>query len=128
MGIYEQLDSPSLIVDPQIVRNNIAEMVRMAGNAGRLRPHIKTHKTAEGILMMLEAGITKFKCATIAEAELLALQGAPDVLLAHQPVGPKVQRLLELAAKYPATRFSCITDHTLAATTIGAIFDSQQKH
>ena len=127
MGIYDQLDSPSLLVNPGIVRRNIAEMVRMTGNVERLRPHIKTHKTAEGIRMMLDAGITKFKCATIAEAELLALQGAPDVLLAHQPVGPKIQRLLELVTQYPATHFSCITDHTFAATAIGAIFHSQNK-
>jgi D-serine deaminase-like pyridoxal phosphate-dependent protein len=121
------IDSPSLLVFPEIVQRNIAEMVRMAGDASRLRPHIKTHKTAEGIRMMMEAGIQKFKCATIAEAELLAMQDAPDVLLAHQPVGPKIQRLLELVEKYPATHFSCITDHISAATAIGVNFQSKNR-
>ena len=50
---------------------------------------------------MLEAGIKKFKCATIAEAEMLALAEAPDVLLAYQPVGPKADRLVHLIDKYP---------------------------
>src|SRR5207237_1158650 len=59
----------------------------------------------------LVAGITKFKCATIAEAEMAASCGAPDVLLAYQPVGPKQQRLLKLIAKFPETRFSTIADH-----------------
>jgi D-serine deaminase-like pyridoxal phosphate-dependent protein len=70
---YSQLDSPCIMVDPIIVKKNINEMIRMIGDANRLRPHIKTHKTAEGIQMMVEAGIHQFKCATIAEAELLAL-------------------------------------------------------
>lgn len=127
MNYYNHIDSPSLLVFPAIVRRNIAEMVRMAGDVSRLRPHIKTHKTAEGIQMMMEAGITKFKCATIAEAELLAMQNAPDVLLAHQPVGPKIQRLIELCIKYPNTKFSCITDHHYAVDAIASAFHTQNR-
>jgi D-serine deaminase-like pyridoxal phosphate-dependent protein len=127
MNFYNHIDSPSLLVFPAVVRRNIAEMVRMAGDVSRLRPHIKTHKTAEGIQLMMEAGITKFKCATIAEAELLAMQSAPDVLLAHQPVGPKIQRLLELVVKYPNTHFSCITDHPDAVNAIATAFHSQNR-
>ena len=127
MSMYQNIDSPSLLVFPEMVQKNIAEMVRMAGDASRLRPHIKTHKTAEGIRMMMEAGIHKFKCATIAEAELLAMQDAPDVLLAHQPVGPKIQRLLELVKKYPKTHFSCITDHMDAASSIASTFNAEKK-
>lgn len=41
---------------------------------------------------MIDAGITAFKGATIAEIELLASVGAKDVLLAYQPVGPKIDR------------------------------------
>ncbi|MBM3443798.1 MAG: D-TA family PLP-dependent enzyme [Bacteroidetes bacterium] len=116
---HNQIDSPALVVFPEIVRHNIAEMVRMVGDPKRLRPHIKTHKTAEGIRMMMEAGIQKFKCATIAEAELLALEGAPDVLLAHQPVGQKPYRLLELMNRYPGTAFSTIVDDLPTAIAVG---------
>ena len=35
--------------------------------------------------MFLEEGINRFKCATIAEADMLAIAGAEDVLLAYQP-------------------------------------------
>jgi D-serine deaminase-like pyridoxal phosphate-dependent protein len=122
MEIYSQIDSPALLVNPDIVSTNIAEMVRMAGNAQRLRPHIKTHKSAVGIRMMLKAGITKFKCATIAEAELLAANHAPDVLLAHQPVGPKIKRLLALAEAFPGTEFSCIVDDMDNASRIAETF------
>lgn len=100
-------------------------MIRMVGDVNRLRPHIKTHKTAEGIRLMMDAGISKFKCATIAEAELLAMTGAKDVLLAHQPVGPRIDRLQQLTIQYPHTQFSTITDDFDAAKNIGDVFDQQ---
>jgi D-serine deaminase-like pyridoxal phosphate-dependent protein len=123
----DQIDSPSLIVYPKIVRANIEEMVRMAGSAERLRPHIKTHKTAEGIQLMQQAGIDKFKCATIAEAELLGMQGARDVLLAHQPVGLKAKRLLELKREFPSTTFSTIVDNAASAIALGNYVQEQQE-
>jgi D-serine deaminase-like pyridoxal phosphate-dependent protein len=68
--------------------------------------------------MMLHQGITLFKCATIAEAEMLALIQAPDVLLAYQPVGPKVSRFINLIQTYPNTRFSCLVDNVETARII----------
>ena len=114
-----EIPSPALLVYPGRVRHNIAETLRIAGNADRLRPHIKTHKTAEIIRMQLEAGITRFKCATVAEAELLARCGAPDILLAYQPVGPDIDRMLDLQEAYPALRFGALTDHAGTAGEIG---------
>lgn len=119
---YSQLNSPCLMVDPLVVKKNINEMINMIGDVHRLRPHIKTHKTAEGILLMMEAGIYKFKCATIAEAELLAANGVKDVLLAYQPVGPNIERLFELQKKYPSVQFACLSDHADAANMIGDYF------
>src|SRR5580692_10693814 len=101
----DELDTPALVVYPERVRLNIARAVAMVGNAARLRPHVKTHKSPAVTRLMLEAGIRRFKCATIAEAEMLAVAGAPDVLLAYQPVGPKVGRLLQLIRQYPSTTF-----------------------
>ncbi|MEJ2162343.1 MAG: hypothetical protein P8X60_03230 [Robiginitalea sp.] len=79
-------------------------MLRLAGSADRLRPHIKTHKMAEIIRMQLERGIHKFKCATLAEAELLARCKARDVLLAYPLTGPGPGRLADLQKKYPETQ------------------------
>src|SRR5687768_14108065 len=61
--------TPALLFYKDIIRSNIATIVRMAGSVARLRPHVKTHKTREIVRMELDAGITKHKCATIAEAE-----------------------------------------------------------
>ena len=118
----DQLDSPVLVVYPSIVRENIRRAVEMAGDPARLRPHVKTHKSPEVTRLFLEAGVTTFKCATIAEAEMLATCGAPDVLLAYQPVGPKLERLISLIHKYPSTHFSCLIDNPLAARAMSERF------
>ncbi len=118
----EKLDSPALVVFKEQVEQNIAQAVRMVGEVGRLRPHVKTNKSADACKLMLAAGISKFKCATIAEAEMLANCGAKDVLLAYQPIGPKAERFAALIQKYPDTSYSCLTDDLSAATAMAAVF------
>jgi D-serine deaminase-like pyridoxal phosphate-dependent protein len=111
----DKVDSPALIVFPERVKANIQTAISMVENIDRLRPHVKTNKSAEATRLMLEAGINKFKCATIAEAEMLGIVGAPDVVLAYQPLGPKLHRFIELIRKFPSTQYSCLTDNISAA-------------
>ena len=117
-----ELDSPALVVFPERVKHNIQLAIDMIGDVDRLRPHIKTNKSPDVVGLMLKAGITKFKCATIAEAEMLAQCNAPDVLLAYQPLGPKLYRFISLIKKYPKTKFSCLTDNISAADEQSAAF------
>src|SRR5436309_3559529 len=86
----DKLDTPALVIYPERVKQNIETLKSMIDDVSRLRPHAKTNKSKEATLLMLAAGITKFKCATIAEAEMLGMCNALDVLLAYQPVGPKL--------------------------------------
>ena len=106
----EDVASPALLIYPDRVEENIRRMVRIAGGVDRLRPHMKTNKLPEVIRMQMAQGILKYKCATIAEAEVAAACSVPDVLLAYQPVGPNVQRLVHLVKKFPSTRFSALVD------------------
>src|SRR3989442_750341 len=115
-----EVPSPCLLLYPDRVRENIGRMIRMAGGFERLRPHIKTHKLAEVLKMQMEQGITRFKCATVAEAEMAAACGAPDVLLAYQPVGPNVHRLIRLLKSFPQTEFSVIADDAEAIRALSA--------
>ncbi len=106
--------TPALIFYKDLIRQNIARALVIAGGPGRLRPHVKTHKTREIARLELEAGITKHKCATLAEAEMLAQAGTPNVLLAYNMVGPNCGRLARLIGKYPGCRFSVVADHPTA--------------
>lgn len=107
----DQIDSPALILYKDRIQRNIEKMVKIAGNPDRLMPHVKTHKIMEVVKLQLEQGIRQFKCATIAEAEMLALAGAERVLIAIQPVGPKLDRIVNLINKYPDVKYSVIVDN-----------------
>jgi D-serine deaminase-like pyridoxal phosphate-dependent protein/enamine deaminase RidA (YjgF/YER057c/UK114 family) len=102
--------SPALLLSADAIRENLRRMIAIASDPGRLRPHVKTHKQGWIVKEQLALGITRFKCATIAEAEMCARAGAPDVLLAMQLVGPNVHRVLELQRAFPRTTFSTIAD------------------
>ena len=108
-----QVYSPSLLFYKSLIARNIANLVKRVGNPDRLRPHVKTHKTRQIVKMEREAGITKQKCATIAEAEMLAQCEAPDIMLSYPLVGPNCVRLAQLIKKYPGSQFSTIVDHAV---------------
>ncbi|MFI5185963.1 MAG: D-TA family PLP-dependent enzyme [Chitinophagales bacterium] len=122
----EKTDSPALVIFSQRVKANIQTAIRMVSHIDQLRPHVKTNKSAEASQLMLDAGITKFKCATIAEAEMLGMIGAPDVVLAYQPLGPKLQRFITLVRKFPGTKYSCLTDNIRAAKEQAAAFSETE--
>lgn len=122
-----EVPSPALLLYPERVRENIHRMIRVAGGTGRLRPHIKTHKLAEVVRMQLEEGITKFKCATIAEAEMAAGAGAKDVLIAYPVVGPNPGRLLELVKAFPGAVFSCVADDASAVQLLARTFSDSGR-
>lgn len=105
------LYSPALVVFKELVQSNIEKMVRIAGGPKRLRPHCKTHKTAQVIQMQQSAGIEKFKCATIAEADMLASCEVRDIFLAYNVVGPNIERVVDLKQHYPDITFAVTCDH-----------------
>jgi D-serine deaminase-like pyridoxal phosphate-dependent protein len=117
--------TPALLFYKDLIRRNIARAIGIAGSPKRLRPHVKTHKTAEIVQLELEAGITKHKCATLAEAELLARAGAEEVFIAFNMVGPNCARLARLNAAYPKTRFAVTGDNEQALRALSAAMAEQ---
>ncbi|WAC14220.1 D-TA family PLP-dependent enzyme [Dyadobacter pollutisoli] len=114
----QEVISPSLLFYKERIEHNIRSMISIAGDANRLVPHIKTHKCSEIVKIQLEQGINKFKCATIAEAEMLADAGAKWILIAYQLVGPNISRLFQLRAKYPDITFSSLIDNEKSANDL----------
>src|SRR5436190_12457930 len=111
IGNVGEVPSPALLIYEERVQQNIRRMIEIIGDKSRLRPHIKTHKIPELMRLQIEHGITNYKCATIAEAEMAATEGARDVLIAYQLVGPNIGRFLHLMAAFPKVRFSCVADN-----------------
>lgn len=117
-----QIDSPALLLYKDRVLNNIDLMLRIAGDAERLVPHVKTYKMAEIVRMQVMRGISKFKCATIAEAEMTAKAGASTVIIAHQLVGPKIERWAQLVQTFPQVEFVSLVDCADAASAYQVVF------
>ena len=107
--------SPALVVFAELVQQNLDQMLALAGDPARLRPHCKTHKVAEVVKLQLALGITKHKCATFAEAEMLAACGVNDILLAYSLVGPNVNRAALFRRRYPHVRLTVTADDLPAA-------------
>ncbi len=121
----ENIASPALLLFPDRIERNIVKMVEIcAGDPGLLRPHVKTHKLAEVLEMQQRHGIHKVKCATIAEVEMAASAGVSQVLLAYQPVGPNIDRLLRLRDLFPKVKISALVDNS---ETLAAIANAVEK-
>lgn len=114
--------SPTILLYPERIQENLRRMIQGAGSADRLRPHVKTHKLPQVVRMKLDAGIRKFKTSTIAEAEMTAAAGGEDVLLAFPLVGPNIGRFAKLVKAFPKTRFSAIVDHPVTLRAMSAGF------
>jgi D-serine deaminase-like pyridoxal phosphate-dependent protein len=116
----DEVISPSLLFYEDRIRHNVRSIISIAGGADRLVPHIKTHKCAEIVAIQLEQGISKFKCATIAEAEMLANAGAKWILISYQMVGPNIDRLFKLKNAFPYVTFSSLVDNEKSADQLNA--------
>lgn len=102
--------SPALVYYADLIRENTRRTIEIAGSAERLWPHVKSHKMKKMIEMQMEMGISRFKCATLAEAEMVASCGARHVLLAYPLVGPNIAAFVALTKKYPDVNFYALED------------------
>ncbi|MGX5818768.1 D-TA family PLP-dependent enzyme [Chitinophaga lutea] len=115
--------SPALLVYRDIATENIRRMIAMAGGPERLMPHVKTHKMAPLVAEQLQQGITRFKCATFAEAQMLAEAGAKDILMAYQLNSPTAEAFAMLAFRFQKIRFASLVDNIASARLLNDIWE-----
>jgi D-threonine aldolase len=122
-----EIISPAVILYRDGVEENIGHMLSIAGRADRLRPHCKTHKMPAVTKLELARGITKHKCATFAEAEMLAEAGASDIFLSYNLVGPNIARAVKFVEKYPRVAFFAQADHPSPVALLGQAMSARGK-
>src|SRR5690349_14354553 len=105
-----EIISPAVVLFREILVDNLRGMIAIARDVARLRPHCKTHKMLEVTQIELGHGIVKHKCATFAEAEMLAEAGVKDIFLAYNLVGPNIPRAVKFLQKYPGVEFAVTAD------------------
>jgi D-serine deaminase-like pyridoxal phosphate-dependent protein len=118
-----ELDTPQLLVDLDVVDANVAALFGAARRAGVMaRVHFKSLKCAGLARHIAAAGADGFLCAKLNEAEVLADAGITDILIANQVVGPqKLTRLADLARR--ATVSVCVDD----ADNVAQLADAAQR-
>jgi D-serine deaminase-like pyridoxal phosphate-dependent protein len=97
--LISDLDTPSIIVDLDIMDRNLSRMANYAREHNLLlRPHTKTHKIPELAKRQLASGATGITVAKLGEAAVMLDAGITDMLIAYPIVGPeKTTRLACLA-------------------------------
>ena len=100
-GSRRSLNTPALVLDLEMLDRNIAEMASFAKAHGmKLRPHSKTHKSADVARRQIAAGALGVCCAKLGEAEALGEAGIEGLHITSPVVTPQaIARLIELNAK-----------------------------
>lgn len=100
-GSRQQLNTPALLLDLDALERNIGKMAEHSRSIGTgLRPHSKSHKSANIAKKQIEAGAVGVCCANIGEAETMADAGISDILITSPVVTmEKIQRLCHLVDK-----------------------------
>jgi D-serine deaminase-like pyridoxal phosphate-dependent protein len=96
---FHQLDTPSLLIDREVLAANLSFMQEYADqNQVMLRPHTKTHKMPYIAKLQLAKGACGIAVAKVGEAEVMAANGIHDIFVANEIVGEqKLQRICVLS-------------------------------
>jgi D-serine deaminase-like pyridoxal phosphate-dependent protein len=121
----DDLDTPALLIDQNIMEQNINSMQRQADLWGvGLRPHTKTHKMPYVASLQLAAGASGITVAKTGEAEVMAANGISDIFIANEIVGhKKLERILALAKKGATISFG--VDSLDALKQISQVFSQE---
>ena len=97
-GSRRSLNTPALVLDLEMLDRNIAEMASFAkAHNVKLRPHSKTHKSADIARRQMEAGALGVCCAKLGEAEALGEAGIQSLHITSPVVTPQaIERLIKL--------------------------------
>ena len=121
-----QIPTPALLLDADLLEANLSRMAQAVKESGKkLRPHAKAHKCVEIARRQIEHGACGISVATVAEAELMAANGIPGILLTS-PLGDPAK-----IARIAATGAMAVVDHVqqvewydaAAARTIDLLID-----
>ena len=113
-----QIPTPALLLDLDLLEQNLARMARCAKKSGKhLRPHAKAHKCVEIALRQIAHGAIGICVATVPEAELMAKNKIPGILLTSPLADPaKIARVAATGAMAVVDHVHQVTWYDLAAT------------
>src|SRR5882672_9618716 len=113
--------TPALLLDIDILDRNIAVMRDCAAALGvKLRPHAKAHKCVEIAQRIMAAGAIGISCATIREAEAMALGGIRGIFVtAPLTSSDAIERLRRLLLR--GAEIAVVADHPASVTQLSVV-------
>ncbi len=119
-GSRRSLNTPALVLDLEMLDRNIAEMATFAkAHDVKLRPHSKTHKSADIARRQIAAGALGVCCAKLGEAEALGEAGIQSLHITSPVVTPQaIERLIALNGK--VRDLMVVVDHPANAEALAA--------
>lgn len=124
-GSRRDLNTPVLLIDRDALDRNIARMAAFAtANGLKLRPHAKTHKSADVARRQIAAGAVGQCCAKLGEAEALADFGIAGLLITSPVVSaPGIARLIALNER--ADGLMCTVENPDVVRSIAAAINAR---
>ena len=126
MATVDELDTPAVIIDLDIVEANIKRAQDTLTSHGLAnRPHIKTHKIPALAKKQMDAGAIGITCQKLGEVEVMADAGvADDILLTYNVLGEaKGERLAALIKRLK--RMAVVLDNAVVARGLS---DAGKRH
>ena len=119
-----QIETPALVIDLDAMERNLLGMAEFAqAHQLRLRPHAKTHKSAELAKRQIALGAVGVCVQKVDEALALANGGVHNVYISNEVIAePKLARLAEAVNTLP-TRFAIAVDSALGIDRLAAALD-----
>ncbi len=115
----DEIDTPALVIDLEAFEFNLDTMARLVAAAGiKLRPHAKTHKSPVVAHLQMARGAVGQCVQKVAEAEMMAWGGVPDILVSNEVVSPR--KLARLAALTRIAKVAVCADHVHGVEAIEA--------
>lgn len=116
----EQIDTPTVVVDIDILERNITTWARrMDERSVGLRPHTKTSKCLPIVRRQVDAGVVGLTVATLGEAETLADAGFDDLFQAYPLWVGHPERAARLRALHERVHFLVGVESVEAARMLG---------
>src|SRR5690349_16744999 len=95
-----EVDTPALILDLDAFEKNLETLKKKIPSRIRVRPHAKTHKSADIAMRQIADGAVGVCCQKVSEAQALIEAGVPDVLVSNEVVGAaKIARLAAISTR-----------------------------
>jgi D-serine deaminase-like pyridoxal phosphate-dependent protein len=112
----EDLKTPAFLIDLVKLKENVQMMkARAQKHAVSLRPHVKTHKTAQIAGMQTSSEAPGITVSTLAEARFYQKSGFKDITYAFPITANKLQEAAELTAGLPDFNILLDQPQTLSA-------------